>query len=130
MVEESSHEAISPSQVVPPADHLLAEQRLGLAFILTGILLVLLAALPFRFFYRPSLPVTRLPQYELDFQIDLNHATWAELVQLPGIGPSLADRILEDRQRNGGFQRRSDLGRVHGIGPMILERVLPFIVVQ
>jgi competence protein ComEA len=130
MVEVSGDEMVSPSEVAPPADHLLSRQRRGLAIVLVGALLVLLGAIPSRFFFRPAMPVTRLPRHELDFQVDLNQATWAELVQLPGIGPSLADRILADREQNGNFQRRSDLGRVHGIGPVILERVLPFIAVR
>jgi competence protein ComEA len=36
---------------------------------------------------------------------------------LPGIGPKLAHRIVEDRQKNGGFASLEDLGRVSGIGP-------------
>lgn len=129
-MDDANGDLIPGGGSAPPTDHLLPEQRRGLAIILAGALIVLLAALPFRFFLHPALTVTRLPEHQLEFQIDLNQATWAELVQLPGIGPALADRILEDRQRNGDFARRSDLGRIRGIGPQILERVLPFLSVR
>ena len=111
----------------PPASRLLREQHRGLAIILGGLSILLLASLPWRFFVRPALTVKRLPEHRLDFQIDLNQATWAELIQLPGIGPNLAERILVDRETNGLFAKPTDLARVRGIGPQILGRVLPFL---
>ena len=59
------------------------------------------------------------------FQVDLNTADWPELVQLPGIGETLAQRIVEDRTLQGPFLDHDDLMRVHGIGPKTLERVRP-----
>lgn len=56
-------------------------------------------------------------------QIDVNTATEAELTLLPGIGPALAGRIVEDRQQNGPFATLDDLQRVHGIGPRTVERL-------
>ena len=111
----------------PPSSQFLPEQRRGLAIILVGVLILLLAGLPWRFFLQPALTVSRLPEHQLDFRVDLNQATWAELIQLPGIGPSLAERILSDRESHGPFRSPSNLGRVRGIGPQILERLLPFV---
>ena len=37
------------------------------------------------------------------FQVDINTASWPELVQLPGVGRTLAERIVESRQRQGPF---------------------------
>ena len=54
--------------------------------------------------------------------VDLNRADSVTLVGLPGIGPSLAGRILA-RQRNGGFATVGDLLEVKGIGPATLERL-------
>lgn len=63
-------------------------------------------------------------------QIDLNTAEPRELALLPGVGPILARRIVADRARRGPFVSLDDLGRVHGIGPRILERVRHMCVVD
>jgi competence protein ComEA len=55
--------------------------------------------------------------------IDLNQATADELARLPGVGPSLAARILEHRTTAGAFASIDDLRRVKGIGPAKLERL-------
>lgn len=54
---------------------------------------------------------------------DINRATAAEWDELPGIGPSKAQAIVEDRERNGPFRSIDDLARVRGIGPKLLERL-------
>ncbi len=59
--------------------------------------------------------------------IDLNTADRAELVQLPGIGQTLAQRVVEDRDRNGPFRNVNELRRVAGIGPSTLERLRPWV---
>lgn len=56
-------------------------------------------------------------------RIDLNKAGPEELASLPGIGPALAGRIVEDRSRNGPFHKPEELTRVRGIGPVTLERI-------
>lgn len=48
--------------------------------------------------------------------ISINTATAEELDSLPGIGPSTAAAIVEDRERNGPFASPEDLMRVSGIG--------------
>ena len=53
----------------------------------------------------------------------LNTATQAELELLPGIGPTLAVRILEDRQTHGPFRSVDDLQRVRGIGARTVDRL-------
>ncbi len=62
-------------------------------------------------------------------RIDLNQATLDDLVQLPGIGPSLAERILEYRKTHGPFRSIEDLLNVKGIGPAKLEQIRPYITV-
>ncbi|WP_448612249.1 ComEA family DNA-binding protein [Geodermatophilus sp. URMC 60] len=49
--------------------------------------------------------------------VDLNTATAADLDALPGIGPVLAQRIVEHRERNGSFRSVEQLDDVPGIGP-------------
>jgi competence protein ComEA len=59
--------------------------------------------------------------------LDLNRAGPAELDALPGIGPVLAGRILEHRNRYGPFQEPEDLLAVPGIGPRLFERLRPLV---
>jgi competence protein ComEA len=61
-------------------------------------------------------------------RVDLNRATAGELESLPGIGPALAQRIIEDRKRGGLYLRPEDLLRVRGIGPATLARIRNLIV--
>ena len=48
--------------------------------------------------------------------VNLNTATQAQLETLPGIGASAAKRIIEYRQKNGGFKKVEELMNVKGIG--------------
>jgi competence protein ComEA len=63
-------------------------------------------------------------------RFDLNTARHAELLQLPGVGPSLADRIDAYRKTNGAFRTVDDLRNVPGIGPSTLERLRPLVQVS
>ncbi len=58
---------------------------------------------------------------------DLNAMTAAELEALPGIGPSLAARIVAYRESHGHFADIGALGAVPGIGPTLLERLRPLL---
>jgi competence protein ComEA len=49
-------------------------------------------------------------------QVNLNSATQAELEALPGIGPTLAEAIIAERERRGGFRSVNELRDVRGIG--------------
>jgi competence protein ComEA len=49
------------------------------------------------------------------FLINLNTATAAELQRLPGIGPALAKRIVEFREKRHGFKRVEELLAIPGI---------------
>jgi competence protein ComEA len=62
--------------------------------------------------------------------IDLNRAGRAELLQLPGVGPHLAERIEAYRRDNGGFRSVEELGRVPGVGPATLARLRTWVSVE
>ena len=59
--------------------------------------------------------------------VRLNHASAVQLETLPGIGPVLAQRIIEIRKARGGFRSLDDLLDVSGIGPAVLTRLRPLI---
>ena len=63
-------------------------------------------------------------------KININTATRAELELLPGIGPSLAERIIAERDRSGPFTRIEDLGRVRGIGSKTIDRLRDHTVIE
>jgi competence protein ComEA len=56
------------------------------------------------------------------YPIDVNRAGAALLEELPGIGPSKARAILEERAAHGPFRDAEDLTRVRGIGPGTVRR--------
>lgn len=55
-------------------------------------------------------------------RIELNRATAEELMSLPGIGPAMAERILEYREARS-FTTIHQLQRVRGIGPATMEKI-------
>jgi competence ComEA-like helix-hairpin-helix protein len=63
-------------------------------------------------------------------QVDVNAADVAELERLPGVGPALARRIVEERECCGPFRSPEDLTRVRGIGPKTRERLEPYVTVE
>lgn len=56
-------------------------------------------------------------------QIDLNTADATQLEELPGVGPAIAQRIIDHREANGPFRSVDDLVEVSGIGPATLEKI-------
>lgn len=55
--------------------------------------------------------------------ININQATTADLQQLPGVGPTLADRIIAYRTEHGPFAQIEDLTQVKGIGTKMFEKI-------
>jgi competence protein ComEA len=61
--------------------------------------------------------------------VNLNTATASELEALPGVGIAMAARIIEYRQKVGGFKKIEDLMNVKGIGEKMFLNLKPLIVV-
>jgi len=59
--------------------------------------------------------------------LDLNTANATDLDGLPGIGATLAERIIEYRATNGQFKSVEDLRNVKGIGPALFAKIAPLV---
>jgi len=55
--------------------------------------------------------------------VNVNKATTDELIKVRGIGPVMAKRIIEHRDKNGAFKSIDDLAQVQGIGGNKLKRI-------
>jgi competence protein ComEA len=78
--------------------------------------------------YVPRLGEETLPVQTSDLpasgsKVNINTADAATLETLPGIGPTLAQRILDFRQASGPFERIEDVMEVSGIGPGIFDQI-------
>jgi competence protein ComEA len=132
MVHHMSTQPAPTPQPTPAAQNQIVaawprSAQLTTAFLL-GValtLLVLQVVSYTRFGSRPT-------QLERDgyYRIDLNRAERAELLQLPGVGTTLADRVEEYRREHGGFRSVDELSSVRGIGPTTLERLRPLVYVR
>jgi competence ComEA-like helix-hairpin-helix protein len=75
---------------------------------------------------RPVQPRAAAPESS-GGRVRVNRAGPDALEALPGVGPVLAERIIAERDRRGGFRTVDDLISVPGIGPVLLERLRPLI---
>lgn len=68
-------------------------------------------------------PVFPSPPSRKEKRVDLNTASVEELATLPGIGPAIAQRIVEHRIAHGPFASAESLAKVSGIGPARVRRL-------
>jgi competence protein ComEA len=66
----------------------------------------------------------------LGLALDLNTTTALDLEALPGVGPALAQRIVDYRRTHGPFQKIDDLEQVSGIGPKKLAQIKPYVCID
>src|SRR5262245_21759335 len=60
-------------------------------------------------------------------KVNINSASAQQLETLPGVGPKLAARIVEYRQKSGGFKSAQELMNVKGIGEKNFEKLQAFV---
>jgi competence protein ComEA len=75
----------------------------------------------------PAAPPVPSPPSE---PLDVNRADVGDLARLPGVGPGLAQRIVEERERRGRFDSPEALRYVLGMGPKKLAAIRRFITVR
>jgi competence protein ComEA len=61
------------------------------------------------------------------YQVDINAAEWPEFAQLPGVGETLAKRIVAYRTQHGRFQTLEQLRHVSGIGAKRLDSIRAYL---
>ena len=63
-------------------------------------------------------------------KININKATQTELESIPGIGPSIAQKIIDYREVNGNYTSVEDVKNVSGIGDAKYEKMKEYIKVK
>ncbi|MBI5124424.1 MAG: ComEA family DNA-binding protein [Candidatus Omnitrophica bacterium] len=106
-------------------------------FIILLLITILIAGLLFRF-YQKSNQIIDVKIRSFDYEgadreirkVNINEADETALIKLPGIGPSLAKRIIEYRSANGYFRSADDIKKVKGIGDKMFGRIKDEIAIE
>lgn len=72
-------------------------------------------------------PAKKSSHKQISGKLNLNTATPDQLMLLPTVGPSKADRIVDWRKKNGGFKRTADLRHVKGFGYKTFKKLEPYL---
>lgn len=73
---------------------------------------------------------TKKTEGKLTGKININTAYAPDLMLLPGVGPVMAERIVEYREQKGPFKKPEDLMKVKGIGEKKFDQLKQWIVVE
>jgi competence ComEA-like helix-hairpin-helix protein len=76
---------------------------------------------------RPSAPPVEVGKPRPFFRVEINRADAQTLQLLPGVGPTIAERIVRERNKSP-FSSLDDLTRVNGIGAKTAARLAPYVV--
>lgn len=63
-------------------------------------------------------------------KVNINTATTEQLMLLPRVGPSVAGRIVDFREKNGKFKQTTDLLLIKGIGDKTFEMIEPYVAIS
>jgi competence ComEA-like helix-hairpin-helix protein len=111
---------------------------------ITVLIILLLSAIGYRYYvshYYQPLPIMvstqtkvdatafkqDIAKWEKDTILDINMATTEQLTQLNGIGPTLAQRIVDYREQIGGYNNIEQVNDVKGIGDKKMAAIRPYI---
>ncbi len=75
-------------------------------------------------------PINQISSTSQRSKININTATKEELISLPGIGPKIAQQIIDYRKQNGSFRSIREIMNVKGIGPKKYKTIKDLITVQ
>ncbi|RSL28737.1 helix-hairpin-helix domain-containing protein, partial [Salibacterium salarium] len=65
------------------------------------------------------------PEPETDGLVNVNTAGYEELQEITGVGPTIAENIIDYREANGSFESIEELDNVSYIGPATIEEMRP-----
>jgi competence protein ComEA len=97
--------------------------------ITAGVLASSLLMSPAALAQSPQTPPAQTSPAPQPAALNLNTATKADLEKLPGVGPAMAQRILDYRQKNGSFKKAEELMNVQGIGEKSFLKLKPLVTV-
>ena len=63
-------------------------------------------------------------------KVNINTANKEELSALPGIGPAIAERIIEYRDKNGPFKNTEEITKIKGIGEKTFQKIKDLIAIE
>ena len=63
-------------------------------------------------------------------KVNINTADKEILSSLPGVGPVIADRIIENREKNGPFKTSEEITKIKGIGEKTFQKIKDLITVE
>ena len=99
---------------------------------MAAILIICVIAMVFYFWHRNIvenglIDIDHAAPVELKYVININDAPWPAIANLPGIGPTLAQQIVEYRDEIGPFNKIDDIKNIRGIGDAKLDGIREFI---
>jgi competence protein ComEA len=112
----------APPPTSPPPPPAPAATPRGAQIALGAFLAVLVGLLAFRGYGSPLTAQPTEPVAAADLT-DLNTADQKELAQVPGVGPKMAEAIVDHRRAHGPFKSVDELRSVRGVGPITFEKV-------
>lgn len=96
------------------------------AIALSALILALSVVLVTRL-ARPAPPDQPHTPIDTGYRVAVNHADADTLALLPGVGPSIARNVVTHRDTNGPFTDAAQLEGVHMIGPVLRQRIEPWV---